>query len=55
MRKSEPGDHFPGPNASNRAVADIFQVWDGRIAYTSLISEKNCKAIRCYLGKYKGY
>ena len=27
MRKSEPGDHFPGPNASNGAMADIFKFW----------------------------
>ena len=28
MSKSDSGDQFPGPNASNGAMADIFRFWD---------------------------
>ena len=40
LRKSEPGDQLPSPNASNGTMADIFRFWDGaNCLYANIISE----------------
>ena len=46
MRKSEPGDHFPGPNASNGAMAGIFRLLDGMNGLYKFYFKENVKTIR---------